>query len=68
MLSITPGIVYDMPITLDKKSYFRDFPGNPLVRTECFHCQGPGSIPGWGTKLLQATHSGQKRKKRGKLL
>ena len=28
----------------------REFPGHPLVRTWCFHCWGPGSIPGGGTK------------------
>ena len=22
----------------------------------CFYCGGPGSNPGWGTKLLQAAH------------
>ena len=31
-----------------------EFPGGPGVRTRCFCCQGPGSIPGWGTKSLQA--------------
>ena len=25
-----------------------------MVRTWCFHCRGPGSIPGQGTKILQA--------------
>ena len=24
-----------------------------VVRTQCFHCWGPGSIPGRGTKILQ---------------
>ena len=27
-----------------------------------FTAQGPGSIPGWGTKILQATQSSQKKK------
>ena len=67
MLSIIPGIVYDMPITLEKQSYFREFPGDPLGRTQCLHCQGQGSIPGWGTKLSQATQSGLKRKKEKKV-
>ena len=32
-----------------------------MVRTWCFHCQGLGSIPGWGTEILQAAwHSPQK--------
>ena len=30
-------------------------PGGPEVRTRCFHCQGPSSIPGWGTKTPQVT-------------
>ena len=38
----------------------REFPGRPVVRTPRFHCQGPGSIPGWGT--LQAVWNGQKKK------
>ena len=31
-----------------------EFPGSPVVRTQCFHCQGPGSIPPQGIKILQA--------------
>ena len=37
------------------------FPGGPVVRTQHFHCQGPGSIPGWGTKIRQAMQCGQKK-------
>ena len=33
-----------------------------MVGTWCFHCCGPGSIPGQGTKILQAVQCGQKRK------
>ena len=39
--------------------------GNSVVRTWCFHCGGPGLIPGQGTKILQAEWHGpppQKRK------
>ena len=32
----------------------REFPGGPVVRTQCFHCQSPGSIPGRGLKTSQA--------------
>ena len=39
-----------------------EFPGSPVVRTWCFHCGGPGSIPGEGTKILQATQCGKNRK------
>ena len=41
----------------------REFPGGPLVKTWCFHCSGPGSILGWGTKISQAMWHGQKEKK-----
>ena len=30
--------------------------GGLAVRAQSFHCHGPGSIPGWGTKMPQATH------------
>ena len=39
------------------------FPGGLVVRTLCFHCQDVGSIPGLGTKILQAIlHSKNKNK------
>ena len=47
-----------------KKWSCREFPGCPVVRTWCFHCCGPGSIPGRGTKIPQATQCGQKKKKK----
>ena len=45
------------------KSIVREFPGGPLVRTPCFHCQGPGFNP-WSGKLgpCKLRH-GQKKKK-----
>ena len=42
------------------KSFFREFPGSPVVRIQCFHCWGPGSSPGRGTKITQALRCGQK--------
>ena len=45
------------------KNVIRDFPGGPVVRTLCSHCQGPGLIPGWGTKIPPAVLHGQKKKK-----
>ena len=42
----------------------KEFPGGPVVRTPHFHCRGPGSIPGQGTKILQATRHSQKTPKR----
>ena len=38
------------------------FPDGPVVRTQRFHCRGPSSIPGRGTKILQATQCSQKNK------
>ena len=39
------------------------FPGSPVVRARCFHCQGRGLIPGWGAKILQAMQHSQKRER-----
>ena len=44
----------------------REFPGGPVVRTRCFQCNGPGSIPGRGTKIPQAMQRGPKEKKKKK--
>ena len=41
-----------------------EFPGSPVVSTRCFQCQGPGWIPGQGTKIPQAMWHGQKKKKK----
>ena len=43
-------------------SKFREFPGGPVVRTLCFHCHEPGSIPILGAKILQATWMAKKKK------
>ena len=32
------------------------FSGSPVVRTQHFHCWGPGSTPSQGTKIPQAIH------------
>ena len=40
------------------------FPDGLVIRTQHFHCQGPGSIPGQGTKILQAMQRGKKKKKK----
>ena len=33
-----------------------------MLSTQCFRCHGPGSTPGWGTKILKAAQHGQERK------
>ena len=42
---------------------FGDFPDNLVIRTQHFHRYVPGSIPGQGPKILQASWHGQKKKK-----
>ena len=39
-----------------------EFPGSPVVRTLCFHCQGPSSIPDQGTMIQQPVRCGQKKR------
>ena len=47
-----------------KEEQDREFPDDPGVRTQYFHCRGPGSIPCQGTKIMPATwHSQEKKKK-----
>ena len=46
-----------------KEGRVGEFPGGPVVGTRCFHCWDPGSIPGQGTKILQAAWCGQKKTK-----
>ena len=36
-----------------ENNWFKEFPGGPEVRTLYFHCQGPGSIPGWGLRFCK---------------
>ena len=48
-----------------QKGRQRDFPGGPAVRTPCFHCRHPGSIPGRGTKILQAAVWPREERKNG---
>ena len=38
-----------------------------MVRTQRFHCGGPASSPGWGTKIPQAVWPCQKKKKKKNL-
>ena len=47
-----------------KNKAFWKFPGSPVVRTRGFTAKGPGSIPGWGTKISQTGQHGQKKKKK----
>ena len=44
------------------------FSGGLVVRTQCFHCCGPSSIPGLGTEIPHqaAECPGQRKKKKRK--
>ena len=39
-----------------------------VVRIPGFHCRGPGSVPGWGTEILQAAQPKKKKKKKFHIL
>ena len=46
-----------------KNPIYWEFPGGLVVRISRFQCRGPGSIPGQGTEILQATpHSAATQK------
>ena len=45
------------------KMHTGEFPGDPMVKTQCFHCRGPSLTPGWGTKILHSMGCSQKKKK-----
>ena len=46
------------------KPNIRELPGGLVVRILCFHCRGPGSIPGWRTEISQAMRHGHKTNKK----
>ena len=56
-------LVYNPQVGSNKIFHFWECPGGPVVRTRHSHCQGPGSIPGPGTKIPLAMRHGQKKKK-----
>ena len=61
MLSIVLCTCWPNVCLLSKNCLFREFSGSLVVRTQCFHCCGLGSMPGWGTKIPQAARRGQKK-------
>lgn len=46
----------------------RELPGGPVLRIQCFHCRGMGSVPGWGTKDPASCLTQQKKKKKRKMV
>ena len=45
-----------------------DFPGGPVIRTQCFHCRVLVLILGRGIKILQAVRHSQRKRKNVKEL
>ena len=45
-----------------------EFPGRPVVGFAALIAKGRGSIPSWGTKILQAAWLGHKKGKERKVL
>ena len=37
------------PSGYQTKEWLSDFPGDPVVKTQCFQHRGRGLIPGWGS-------------------
>ena len=65
MLSLPSSTACPLNTTIFCRSWkilwSREFPGSPVVRTWSFHCQGLGSVPGQGTKILQAMWHGKNK-------
>ena len=49
------------PFLMSKMEQMREFPGCLVVRILHFHCHCPGSMPGLGTKILQAARHSQNK-------
>ena len=52
-----------LPEIILKKLRFNEFPADPGTRICTFTAEGPGSIPGWGTKIPQLSRHEEKIKK-----
>ena len=55
-----PGTVVKETVVQKRENVSWEFPGGPVVRTWCSHCQALSSILDWGTKIPQAMWHGQK--------
>ena len=49
-----------------ESGYCGEFPGGPVIRTQHFHCQGPGLIPGQGNKIPQVMQCKKRKRKKKK--
>ena len=46
------------------QKYLGDFLDSPVVKTLCFQRGGPGSVPGWATKIPHVEGAVKKKKKK----
>ena len=63
MVSYTVMLMILMTFHFDM---MREFPGGIVVRIQCFHHCGPGSIPGLGTLIPHQAATRCKKKKKKK--
>ena len=66
-LSFSSCTLSPLCLSLRNSSVFQkrpwEFPDSPVARTLCMRAKGLDSIPGWGTKILEAMQCGQKMNK-----
>ena len=55
LVILNPSCTLDSLEGIFKYTHDQRIPGGLVVRIQHFHCCGQGSVPGWGTKILQAT-------------
>ena len=64
LFTIPPCNLSVNPETRTLYTAWWEFPGGQVVRIPGINCQGAGSVPGWGTEILQAVQHSWKKKKR----
>ena len=50
--------------SLNYKTKYKEFLSGPVARIWCLHCWGPGSIPGWRTKICKVHGEAGKKKRK----
>ena len=68
LVKVSCGNCFTIEILKAKNYPCRAFPVSLVVRILGFHCQGPGSIPGWGTEILQTTATWLEKKEKKDIL
>ena len=49
-------------LIIRKKKSRREFPGGLVIRSSCFHCHGPCSVPAWESDIPETMQRSQKTK------